>query len=137
MMLGPSSAPSSPPDTPMPMNRRPRSAHAAVRRRVSSKWELPASMMMSPSSRSGPRSSITPSTGLPALTMTMIRRGRSSAWTNSSSVSAAVKSASSPNSSMKSRVRAAVRLCTATGTPRLAMLRARLAPITANPVTPI
>src|SRR4051794_36294678 len=38
---------------------------------------------------------------------------------------------------MKSRVRAALRLWTATGTSRLAMLRARLAPITARPVTPI
>src|SRR3954471_18797243 len=31
----------------------------------------------------------------------------------------------------------AVRLCTAVGTPRRAMLRARFAPITARPVTPI
>ena len=38
---------------------------------------------------------------------------------------------------MNSLVRAVVRLCTATGTPRLAMLRARLAPITASPVTPM
>src|SRR3954452_21670405 len=38
---------------------------------------------------------------------------------------------------MNSLVRAVVRLCTATGTPRRAMLRARLAPITASPVTPI
>src|SRR5437870_1747018 len=38
---------------------------------------------------------------------------------------------------MNSLVRAAVRLCTATGVPRRAMLRARLAPITASPVTPI
>src|SRR3954469_12175315 len=38
---------------------------------------------------------------------------------------------------MKSRVLPAERLCTATGTSRLAMLRARLAPITARPVTPI
>src|SRR4051812_29876115 len=38
---------------------------------------------------------------------------------------------------MNSRVRSAERLCTATATSRLAMLRARLAPITARPVTPI
>ena len=38
---------------------------------------------------------------------------------------------------MNSLVRAVVRLCTATGTPRRAMLRARLAPITASPVTPM
>ncbi len=84
MMLGPLSAPSSPPDTPTPMNRRPRSAHSSVRRLVSWKCELPASMMMSPSSSSGVSSSITPSTGAPALTITMIRRGFSSAATKSS-----------------------------------------------------
>ena len=38
---------------------------------------------------------------------------------------------------MNSLVRAVVRLCTATGTPRRAMLRARFAPITASPVTPM
>ena len=80
---------------------------------------------------------MTPSTGGPALTMTMIRRGRSSAETKSSSDSAAVNGPSSPCSLMNCSVRAAVRLCTAVGTPRPAMLRARLAPITARPVTPI
>ena len=83
------------------------------------------------------RSSITPSTGAPALTMTMIRRGRSSDWTKSSSDSDPVKSPSEPNSDTKSCIFAAVRLCTAMGTPRLAMLRARFAPMTASPVTPI
>src|SRR3954470_21429308 len=38
---------------------------------------------------------------------------------------------------MKSFVRAALRLWTDTGTSRLAMLRAKFAPITARPVTPI
>ena len=38
------------------MKRSPRSRHSAVRRRVSAKCELPASMMMSPSSSSGARS---------------------------------------------------------------------------------
>src|SRR5215208_6063189 len=38
---------------------------------------------------------------------------------------------------MNSVVFAVVRLCTAVGVPRRAMLRARLAPITARPVTPI
>src|SRR3954463_5675437 len=38
---------------------------------------------------------------------------------------------------MNSVVRAGVRLWTATRTPRRAMLRARFAPITARPVTPI
>src|SRR5215204_4880139 len=94
-------------------------------------------MMMSSLSSSGTRSAITPSTGLPALTITMIRRGRSSAATNSSSDSLPVKSPSDENSPRKSRVLDAVRLCTAMGTPRRAMLRARFAPMTASPVTPI
>ena len=38
---------------------------------------------------------------------------------------------------MNSLVRAVVRLCTATGTPWRAMLRARFAPMTARPVTPM
>src|SRR4051794_11554261 len=137
MIDGPCSAPSSPPDTPVPMKRRPRSRHSSVRRRVSRKRELPPSITMSPSSSSGSSASITPSTGAPALTMTMIRRGLSSESTNSSSDSAAANLPSSPCSAMNSRVRSAERLCTATGTSRLAMLRARLAPITASPVTPI
>src|SRR4051812_10510808 len=137
MMLGPRSAPTSPPDTPVPMKRRPRSRHSSVRRRVSRKRELPPSITMSPSSSSGVRSSITPSTGAPAFTITMIRRGLSNDETNSSSDSAAANLPSSPYSSMNSRVRSGERLCTATGTSRLAMLRARLAPITARPVTPI
>ena len=87
--------------------------------------------------RRGGSPGITPSTGAPALTMTMMRRGRSSAPTNSSSVSEPVNSPSELNSSMKSRVLAAVRLWTAIGTPRRAMLRARFAPMTASPVTPI
>ena len=96
MMLGPSSAPSSPPDTPTPMNRMPLAAHSSVRRTVSGKCELPASMMMSPSSSSGVSSSITASTGLPALTITMIFRGVSSAATKSSVVSQPVKGPSWP-----------------------------------------
>src|SRR3954470_517890 len=137
MIDGPCSAPSSPPDTPVPMKRSPRSRHSSVRRRVSRKRELPPSITMSPSSSSGVRSSITPSTGAPAFTITMIRRGLSNDETNSSSDSPAANLPSPPYSSMNSRVRCGDRLCTATGTSRLAMLRARLAPITARPVTPI
>ncbi len=69
--------------------------------------------------------------------MAMMRRGRSSEATKSCSDSEAVKAPSSPCSAMNCSVRLAVRLCTATGTPRLAMLRARFAPMTARPVTPI
>jgi hypothetical protein len=74
MMLGPSNAPSSPPDTPIPMKRIPLAAHSSVLRTVSGKYELPASRMMSPSSSSGVSSAMTSSTGLPALAITMIRR---------------------------------------------------------------
>ena len=67
----------------------------------------------------------------------MIRRGRSSAATNSSSVAAPVKVPSDAYSDMNSCVPVAVRLWTAIGKPRRAMLRARFSPITASPVTPI
>ena len=67
MMLGPSSAPSSPPDTPEPTkcSRCPRSC--CSRRRVSRKWALPQSMTMSPSSSSGISSLITASVGSAGL----------------------------------------------------------------------
>ena len=113
MMLGPLSAPSSPPETPVPRKRSPRSRHASVRRRVSTKCELPASMTMSPSSSSGVNSSITASTGPPALTMMMTLRGRSSAATNSSTLPVPVIAPSSPNSRTNSSVLAGVRLWTA------------------------
>ena len=48
MIDGPRRAPSSPPETPVPTNRMPRSARARVRRVLSGKWELPPSMMTSP-----------------------------------------------------------------------------------------
>ncbi len=80
---------------------------------------------------------MTPSTGPPALTMMMILRGRSRAATNSSLDSVPVKSASSPYSSMKWRVFSGLRLWTATDQPLRPIFRARFAPITARPVTPI
>src|SRR6266516_2700366 len=136
MMLGPCSAPSSPPEMPAPMKRRPRSPRAASRLRVSSKNELPPSIRTSPGSRCGSSSPITASTGAPALTMTMMRRGRSMAAANSPTGPVARNGPSSPYRSMNSCVRAWVRLCTATDTPRCARLRARFCPITASPVRP-
>src|SRR5215203_5517156 len=136
MMLGPFSAPSSPPDTPTPRKRRPRSAIALSRRWVSRKCELPPSTMVSPSSSSGASSSITASTAGPALTMAMIVRGRSSAWTNCAVVPVPVIGPSEPCSAMNCSVLDAVRLCTAIGMSWWATLRARLAPITARPVRP-
>src|ERR671923_1185846 len=136
MMLGPCRAPSSPPDTPVPRNRRPRSARAPSRRLVSSKNELPPSISRSPGSRCAASSSRTASTGGPALTMTRMRRGRARAATSSSTENAPTSSPSSPWRSSRSWVRLAVRLWTATGKPCLAALRARFWPIVARPVTP-
>ena len=62
IMLGPFSAPSSPPDTPVPMYSLPLDSTYAVRRMVSGKWLLPPSMMMSPSSSRGSSCSIMLST---------------------------------------------------------------------------
>ena len=84
MMLGPLSAPSSPPDTPEPMKWMPCSASLACRRWVSRYSALPPSMMTSPLSRWGAMSSITASVAGPAWTMLISTRGVSSARTQSS-----------------------------------------------------
>ena len=86
MIDGPKRAPSSPPETPQPTKFRRRSRSAASRRRVSSKYELPPSIRMSPASSSGESLPIISSTGAPAGTIIRIRRGRSSAATSASSV---------------------------------------------------
>ena len=83
MIDGPLSAPSSPPDTPVPTKCRPCSFSSFSRRMVSGKWALPASMMMSPSSSRATSSAITASVPGPALTMMITRRGRSSEATKS------------------------------------------------------
>lgn len=113
-MLGPFSAPSSPPEMPVPTKWMPRSRMAFSRRRVSWKWALPPSMSTSPSSSRAANSSMTASVGSPALTMITMRRGFSSEATNSSAVSAGTKFPSEPCASTRARVRAAVRLWTAT-----------------------
>ena len=114
MMLGPSSAPSSPPETPVPTKWMPCSRSSRSRRRVSAKCALPPSMIMSPGSRSGANSWITASVGSPAFTMMTRRRGRSRAATNSLAVSVATKSPSLPNSFDQRMRTRAVRLCRAT-----------------------
>src|SRR4029453_10226003 len=136
MMLGPLRAPSSPPDTPVPRKRRPRSAIACSRRTVSSNQLLPPSMRRPPSSRWPASPSRTASTAGPALTMTRMRRGGARAATNSPVVKVPTSSPSSPCRSSSSWVRLAVRLWTATGNPLRAALRARFAPMVARPVTP-
>ena len=76
MMHGPFSAPSSPPETPVPMYRMLSLARSSRRRSVSVKSELPPSISRSPGSRCGRICAIISSTGAPALTMRMILRGR-------------------------------------------------------------
>ena len=94
-------------------------------------------MMMSPSSSSGTRESMTESTGPPALTMISTRRGVSRLATSSAMVSVRMKSPSSPWAASSASVLATERLCRATVYPLRAKLRARFAPMTARPVTPI
>ena len=114
MMDGPFSAPSSPPDTPVPTKCRPCSLRAASRRIVSGKCAFPASTTMSPSSRRGTSSSMTASVGPPALTMMTTLRGRSSDATKSAIVSLGTNSPSLPCSATRDSVLAYERLWTAT-----------------------
>ena len=114
MMLGPLSAPSSPPETPQPTKCSPRSRSAASRLRVSVKWELPQSTTMSPSSSNGTSSPITASVGAPAFTMMMTARGRRRLATNSVIVSLGTNAPSPPCSRIRVRVRSGERLCSAT-----------------------
>src|SRR6266851_496948 len=134
--LGPRSAPSSPPDTPMPRNPSPARAAAVARRRVSWNSELPPSMIVSPGSSKAVSESMPSSTGDPALTISRIARGGARIWTSSSSVAAGLKSPSSPCLAMNSSVRCRVRLYTPTRTPCDARLRARFMPMVASPTTP-
>ncbi len=83
---GPKRAPSSPPETPLPMNRRPFSRSAFSRRIVSVQSALPPSITMSPASSSGTSPSITASVPFPAWTRITILRGLAKLFTNSSSV---------------------------------------------------
>src|SRR5579875_2703695 len=92
---------------------------------------------MSPPESSGTSSPITASVGSPALTITMMALGRARLATKSSIDSLGTNVPSSPCSSTRLRVRAGVRLCSATACPWRAKFRARLRPITARPVTPM
>ena len=104
MIEGPLSAPSSPPETPLPTKCSPCSFSCASRRIVSGKCALPASMTMSSVSSSGMSSSITASVPGPALTMMITRRGRSSEATKSAIVSEARKVPSCPASASRDSV---------------------------------
>ena len=135
MMDGPLRAPSSPPETPAPMKRRPSGVSQASRRSVSVNRLLPPSMTMSSRSSSGSSCSMTESTAAPALTMSMILRGLARLATNAARVSA-------PHSRLpgwaatNSRVTPTLRLNTLTLKPRLSTLSTRFWPITARPIRP-
>ncbi|MNE41170.1 hypothetical protein D3C80_1352280 [compost metagenome] len=135
-MEGPLSAPSSPPDTPVPMKRKPLSSSSLLRRTVSGKYALPPSMMISPWSRYGRSCSIVASVALPACTMIRILRGTSGDCTNSSTEKVPTKFLPSA-SAIRSLVFSGERLYTDTEKPLLSMLRAKFLPITAKPITPI
>ena len=134
---GPRSAPSSPPDTPMPTKRNPADASSSARRSVSRKNELPPSIRMSSRSRCGRRCAMTLSTGAPAGTIIRTRRGRSSTAINLSGASALPMPDPPDCPAANACVLAASRSYPATGNPLLAILRARFAPITPSPTTPI
>jgi len=114
MMLGPFSAPSSPPETPVPMYKSPFDSTYSVRRSVSLKWVLPPSMITSPGSSSGISFSMNSSTAGPALTISMTLRGRASASTSSSSEWQPTNRLPFARPSMKSSTLLTVRLNTAT-----------------------
>ncbi|MNI29153.1 hypothetical protein D3C73_829590 [compost metagenome] len=135
-MEGPLSAPSSPPETPVPMKRIPLSSSSLLRRTVSGKNEFPPSIRISPLDRRGSNWLIVSSVGLPALTIIKILRGTSKDCTNSSTLY--VPTSCLPgDSSSSSFVFSGERLNTETLKPLLSILRARFFPITANPTTPI
>ena len=81
---GPFSAPSSPPETPMPTKWMPVELISFSRRMVSWKFALPPSTMMSPGSKRCTSSEMTASVPLPACTMMIAVRGLASDATNSS-----------------------------------------------------
>ncbi len=84
MIDGPLSAPSSPPETPMPTKWMPVGLISFSRRMVSWKFALPPSTMMSPGSKRATSSEMTASVPLPACTMMIAVRGFASEATNSS-----------------------------------------------------
>ncbi len=110
MIDGPFSAPSSPPEMPVPTKLRFCSRSDFSRRMVSVKSELPPSTMMSPGSKRSASSLMTASVPAPACTMMIAARGFFRLATNASMSSDGTKSPSSPCFAIMSCVRAAVRL---------------------------
>ena len=84
MIEGPFKAPSSPPDTPVPIKLIPELASSSFRRIVSLKKVFPPSIKISPLSKCGSNSWMVASVAGPAFTIRRIRRGFSIESTNSS-----------------------------------------------------
>ena len=137
MIDGPFRAPSSPPETPVPINRIPFAASAFVRRVESLNSELPPSITMSPVSRCGVIWSIIWSTVSPAFTISITRRGRFSRLVSSSIECAPTTSVPFASFAIKSSTFETVLLNTATLNPWSFMFRTRFCPITASPIRPI
>ena len=136
MIAGPWRAPSSPPETPIPMTRNGRPA--ALRRLVSWKFALPASITRSSGASSGASAASWSSTAAPAGTIRMIARGGRIAATKAARLSVGVmRGARSPALALKAWVTLVVRFQTAIGNPFSAMFSARAAPIVPRPISPI
>ena len=141
IMEAPFKAPSSPPDTPLPTKRKPFDSANVTRRFVSSKFELPPSIKISPGESKGKSCSISSSTALPARTIIIILRGKAIELTKSAiSVNPSIfKPLARPlikRSTTPSSTPGTVRLYTETFHPLLAMFKAKFSPITANPISP-
>ena len=135
---GPNRAPSSPPETPIPTKCRSCFASSALRRRVSWKFALPPSMIVSPGDNSGKTVAIMMSIGLVDGIMNRITRGVCRPSTKLSSV---VKACRLPDRSsasfMNSPIQEVSRLVTATSKPLSAMFSASALPIVPSPKIPI
>mmetsp|Transcript_8229 Transcript_8229/g.30522 ORF Transcript_8229/g.30522 Transcript_8229/m.30522 type:complete len:299 (+) Transcript_8229:931-1827(+) len=137
---GPLRAPSSPPLTPIPRYKIPRSSTSFARRSVFSYHSFPPSMMQSPGSRNWHNPAIVASTGAPALTKMITHRGFANDATKSF-ISWYPRNFS-PKPSFPARATATSvlsldRLYTEIAKPFSAMFSARFCPITANPHKPM
>ncbi len=137
IIAGPFSAPSSPPETPVPMNSSPLLSTYAARLAVSGKWLFPPSMMISPGSKTASNFSIYSSTGLPALTISITFRGTERLACKSSNVRQPMMFLPAALPLTKLSTFSTVRLYTATVKPLDSMFIARFSPITASPIKPI
>ena len=136
-MDGPIKAPSSPPETPVPIYRSPWDSNSFIRRDVSVYKLFPPSMMTSPLDRSGINWSITWSTGLPALTISMTLRGTFKLATSSLMSVVPPNCLPCPRPFKKLSTVSCFREETITEKPFDSMFKAKFSPMTAMPMRPI